>query len=104
MLLPGCNARQAVRIIEDVRTEVVKNMFEHVASPTSKMVTISAGVASAIPPAEGAEELLRIADEALYQAKSDGRNRVVAAGESIGDTQLAQVIELSTQRNQGNAT
>ena len=100
VLLPGCNTRQAARIIDDVRKEVVKNMFEHVASPTSKMVTISAGVASAMPPAEGPEELLRVADEALYGAKSDGRNRVGAAGESIGDTQLAKVIELSTQRSQ----
>ena len=102
VLLPGCNTRQAVRIVDDVRREVVKNMFEHVASPTSKMVTISAGVASAIPPAQGPEELLRIADEALYQSKSDGRNRVTGAGESIGDTQLAKVIELSAQRSQTN--
>ncbi len=100
VLLPGCNTAQAARIIEDVRKEVVKNMFEHVASPTAKMLTISAGVSSAVPPGDGPEELLRLADEALYKAKAEGRNRVGMSEESIGDTQLAQVIELASQREQ----
>ncbi|MDJ0917408.1 MAG: diguanylate cyclase [Woeseiaceae bacterium] len=100
VLLPGCNTAQAARIIEDVRKEVVRHMFEHVASPTSKMVTISAGVSSVVPPGDGPEELLRVADEALYKAKSEGRNRVGVSEESMGDTQLAQVIELSLQREQ----
>lgn len=103
VLLPGCNTAQAMRIIEGVRQDVVKNMFEHVASPTSKMLTISAGVASAVPPADGPEELLRLADEALYQSKADGRNRVTASQESMGDTQLAEVIELSSQREAGES-
>lgn len=42
-------------------------------------VTISLGVATADQPAESLEELLRRADQALYRAKAEGRNRVVAA-------------------------
>ncbi len=42
-------------------------------------VTISTGMATAENPAETLSALMRRADEALYQAKTDGRNRVVAA-------------------------
>jgi diguanylate cyclase (GGDEF)-like protein len=46
---------------------------EHIA------VSISTGLACAAEPGESLQSLLRRADEALYQAKSDGRNRVVMA-------------------------
>jgi diguanylate cyclase (GGDEF)-like protein len=42
-------------------------------------VTISVGVATADHPSETLEALLKRADQALYKAKSEGRNRVVAA-------------------------
>ncbi len=42
-------------------------------------VTISTGLATAEHAEESIDSLLQRADEALYQAKSDGRNRVVAA-------------------------
>jgi diguanylate cyclase (GGDEF)-like protein len=42
-------------------------------------VTISTGVATADNPEEDLEALLQRADQALYRAKDEGRNRVVAA-------------------------
>jgi len=42
-------------------------------------VTISVGVAAYPHHARRSEELLRIADAALYQAKHQGRDRVVVA-------------------------
>ena len=68
----------AVRVLEAVRNEPIV-----VASQRSEVVTLSIGVASACPSAEGvrdfselAEKLISEADTALYRAKSAGRNRV----------------------------
>ena len=44
-------------------------------------VTISIGVATAMAGSETLEQLLKRADEALYEAKNAGRNRVVVAPE-----------------------
>jgi predicted signal transduction protein with EAL and GGDEF domain len=44
-------------------------------------ITVSIGIASAPHQAHDRVTLLRLADEALYRAKADGRNRVVCAGE-----------------------
>ncbi len=42
-------------------------------------VTISGGVATFPEDAQSAVELLRAADQALYEAKAAGRNRIVGA-------------------------
>lgn len=48
-------------------------------------VTASVGVATLHPESEmGVDELIQAADEALYRAKSEGRNRVCMAGETRG--------------------
>jgi two-component system cell cycle response regulator len=41
-------------------------------------VTISIGIASLANAADTAADILKRADQALYRAKRDGRNRVVA--------------------------
>jgi PleD family two-component response regulator len=52
----------------------------HPVSGTAPQVTISICSAAAVPSAiESPELLLRRADEALYCAKADGRDGVVAA-------------------------
>jgi diguanylate cyclase (GGDEF)-like protein len=53
--------------------------MKHEFSVVKPLVTLSLGVASVIPSADGTpEELVRAADEALYRAKEEGRNRVMA--------------------------
>ena len=49
----------------------------HGHSTASKFVTISVGVAVAVPDEDQAtQDILEIADSRLYKAKSEGRNRV----------------------------
>jgi diguanylate cyclase (GGDEF)-like protein len=66
----------AERICQTVRNLAIP----HTGSTVAKNVTISVGAASIQPTHEREPEaLVRKADECLYQAKGEGRNRVVVA-------------------------
>jgi diguanylate cyclase (GGDEF)-like protein len=64
-------------VAEDIRTAVERQSFYCSESVTIK-VTISIGV-SGLRKNEHFEDMLKRADEALYEAKDSGRNRVVLA-------------------------
>jgi diguanylate cyclase (GGDEF)-like protein len=76
-VLPNASARAAAQIAERIRTFVEKYNFlwNHQALP----VTVSIGVASASASDKNSQALIQAADAALYQAKNEGRNRVVVA-------------------------
>lgn len=72
ILLPNTPSDEAYQMIERIRTTL-----ELKTSPTGKPITISCGVASYPDHAATAHELLECADQALYAAKRQGRNRTV---------------------------
>ena len=75
LLLPGLTLEQAAQLAEQIRSAVWSLNIPH--HTPSGRVTISLGVASAIPSREDRmESLIREADSALYQAKEQGRDRV----------------------------
>ncbi|MCK9362558.1 MAG: diguanylate cyclase [Syntrophales bacterium] len=77
VLLPGTNAEGAVFVAESIRMRVQGLGIDHAASPVHKYVTLSLGVASLIPEYDAnPQALLEAADNALYEAKRTGRNRV----------------------------
>jgi len=75
LLLPNTDSNVAMQLAERLRKAFEENHFSN--ESRSKTVTVSIGVASLErhQPSR-AEDLLTYADEALYQAKADGRNRV----------------------------
>lgn len=78
-VLPATDRAGAENLAEQMRTGIMAQCLEHAHSSTHSHVTISLGVATAVPQAdEPAQTLIDLADAALYEAKSAGRNRYVA--------------------------
>ncbi len=77
ILLPGTNVQGAETVAETVRQMLHSRRIPHTASQVDKIVTMSLGVASCIPSSEiTPKQLVKQADDALYQAKQQGRNQV----------------------------
>jgi diguanylate cyclase (GGDEF)-like protein len=77
VLLYDVGPVEAGNLAEHMRKAVIGLKLEHRDSRASKLVTISAGVAIVEPSVERRSRgALQLADEALYQAKTGGRNRV----------------------------
>jgi diguanylate cyclase (GGDEF)-like protein len=80
IVLPNTNAEQAMQIALTIRSKVSDLKIVHSGSCASQYVTMSLGVFSMIPTLEGSPELLvTMADKALYEAKTQGRDRAVLA-------------------------
>jgi diguanylate cyclase (GGDEF)-like protein len=78
LLLSGTELIQAGTVAEACRASVESLKIPHNHSEVSQVVTVSAGVATMIPNIHSNRRaLIEAADKALYQAKRDGRNRVV---------------------------
>lgn len=91
-LLPDATREGTTLAVERMRAAVERLSIPHMDSPRGR-VTISAGAAVGIVGDIGPRELLRAADEALYSAKTGGRNRcvVVTCGPSASSRRLSLV-------------
>ena len=74
IVLPGTNLEGAIMVAERICSAVENLRIPHKGSEISRWVTISAGVASSNDSSDPAE-LFNIADQCLYRAKKNGRNR-----------------------------
>lgn len=78
LLLPGQDVQQALQLAEKLADAVRHLNIAHHGSPLGH-VTISLGVAALVPvPESRVEQLIHDADNALYLAKTRGRDRVCA--------------------------
>jgi diguanylate cyclase (GGDEF)-like protein len=81
VLLPDCDVADAAVAAERICQKVSEVAIEHRTRPTSPaVVTLSGGVACWTPNSPlSVPDLLHQADEALFEAKSAGRNRIHVA-------------------------
>lgn len=78
VLLPNTDAAGAVHVAQKIRCEMRELQMPHPNSDVSEFVTLSLGVTTTIPsPDSSPEQLISIADKALYQAKAAGRDRLI---------------------------
>ncbi len=78
VIVPYTSQIGALQLAEKIREAVKGLQIPHPNSPVSYYVTVSVGVSSLIPRDNCSQKLLiKLADEALYQAKEMGRDRVV---------------------------
>jgi two-component system, cell cycle response regulator len=83
VILPETDIEAAQRKLESLRELVASTPIALAARGQKIQVTISAGLASFPQDGEDAAELFALADERMFQAKKDGRNRVIAGPEVV---------------------
>ena len=76
MILPQSNAQGAFKIAERVREEIMKMSF--VGNDSKFSVTTSCGVAELNRDyMKNTDQLINVADNAMYEAKNSGRNKTI---------------------------
>jgi two-component system cell cycle response regulator len=80
LILPETNLEGGLAVAEKLRLATHRTPFCGEDKDGGVPLSVSIGVACFPEHATSPEELLRAADEALYEAKLQGRDRVVTAG------------------------
>ncbi len=83
VILPETDIMAAHLKLESLRELVASTPIEVATSGKKVQVTISAGLASFPQDGEDAAELFALADARMFQAKGDGRNRIVAGAADV---------------------
>lgn len=78
VVMPDTKIEDAERIAERIRLHVAGSPFRVMNGSELLTVTISIGVAATLGAGDKPETLLKRADEAVYEAKASGRNKVIA--------------------------
>lgn len=107
--LPGMPAESALIVLEEIRQHVADR--DPVSGVTHK-THLSVGIANRPTHASSASELFRAAEEALYRAKSEGRNRtaiyvgskMVLKSNYYSRASLDRLTKLSSARNRTEAS
>jgi diguanylate cyclase (GGDEF)-like protein/PAS domain S-box-containing protein len=80
VIVPNTNTTGGLIVAQAIREGVRELAIPHRASLVSQYVTLSLGIATAVPTLDASPfQLIAAADRALYQAKAEGRDRAIAS-------------------------
>ena len=80
VVLPNTSAEGAIAVARTICDRLFSLQLPHARSPIEPCVTLSCGIATAVPvPQQSPDTLIRSADGALSQAKAEGKNRICQA-------------------------
>jgi two-component system, cell cycle response regulator len=98
VVMPETDSIVATAVAERLRLAVVREPFIVGAGGVKVAVTISIGVTVAVEGGDCRERLLKRADDALYDAKSAGRNRIVTRLADSPPIALASLAQETMKR------
>jgi diguanylate cyclase (GGDEF)-like protein len=98
VILPNTTRSQALAAAENVREAIAAHDFDFAAGQPLGVVSVSGGVAECPIDAADAAGLVAAADEALYRAKREGRNRVIAYQPTyLGEGQAQEPVDAEAE-------
>lgn len=95
VILPEIDKAQALQVAEKLRSTIEAKKFPREENQPRGKLTISLGIASLYDDSLKTKELVDFADRALYKAKAEGRNRVVAYNSSIDKNRPQNTLYLN---------
>jgi diguanylate cyclase (GGDEF)-like protein len=102
VILYDADIRKAREVADRMRRAVAELNIEHHGSSAHARVTISLGVAAVVPNLNRSPSgALQLADQALYEAKVRGRNRIEIRNEGHHDLLVTGVFAVGTGRPTG---
>ncbi|WP_420471716.1 PleD family two-component system response regulator [Brevundimonas sp. FT23042] len=78
VVMPGASLEDATKVADRIRRDVASLPFPIMGGTESLTITVSVGVACSTGADDSPDALLKRADEGVYEAKSRGRNQVIA--------------------------
>lgn len=78
VVMPGAGLEDAARVADRIRRDVAAQPFPIMDGAEGLTITVSVGVAASVATGDTPEALLKRADQGVYEAKSRGRNQVIA--------------------------
>jgi two-component system cell cycle response regulator len=77
VIMPETSIQMAQIMADRLRQTVEATPFRVHGGTQEINITMSGGVSVTIPPDDNSHQLIKRADEALYKAKQNGRNRII---------------------------